>query len=267
MKRTAIAIASVVVVITPISWILLHEPQSDQADASVPYATRTDDTYVTPTSKPVAVTPSVPRPSTPPVPTTTPSKTPTSTPSSSPTGTPTTTTGPTDHPTTVPTTGPTTASPTTPRPTSDRSTTTRTTPHPTSTPTPTETTPPPPADDGSMESIELQVFNRIDKVRTDNGCAPLERDSKLTRAARSDAAGRAESGKVIASGSSMSAAGGDNWTAQMAFDKMMSESRSTVLNCNLTTLGVGFGTEEHCTFRLVACLTWADRNVWVADFK
>jgi hypothetical protein len=48
---------------------------------------------------------------------------------------------------------------------------------------------------------------------------------------------------------------------------MMSQSRSTVMNCGLTTLGVGFGTAQRCTLQVIACLSWTDRNSWVADFS
>jgi uncharacterized protein YkwD len=250
-RRPLIAIASVVLVITPISWILLHQPQNDDADASVPIVTRTDDTYVTPTTKPAASTPPVPRPTTPkatPTPTPTDSATPTSTPSTSePTRVPTT--GPTEQGTTAPT-----ATPSTRRPTATPSTTS------------TPTAPPPPADDGNMKTNELALFNLIDEARQSNGCAPLQRDSDVTAGARGDADNRAESGSVNASGSSMSAAGGDNWTAQKAFNQMMSQSRSTILNCGLKTLGVGFGTAPHCTVEVLWCLSSADRNAWVADF-
>jgi uncharacterized protein YkwD len=242
-----IAIASVVLVITPISWILLHQPQNDDADASEPLVTRTDDTYVTPTTKPTATTPPVTRPTTPkatPTPTPTDSATPTSTPSSEPTRVPTT--GPTDQGTQAPTDPPSTRRPTTT--------------------TPTPTTPPPPADDGNMKANELALFNLIDEARQDNGCAPLQRETDLTVGARSDAGDRAESGSVNATGSSMSAAGGDNWTPQKAFNQMMSQSRSTIMNCGLTTLGVGFGTAPHCTVEVLWCLSEADRNAWVADF-
>jgi hypothetical protein len=118
-----------------------------------------------------------------------------------------------------------------------------------------------------MTADELQLFALIDNARTDKGCAPLQRDSGLTAGARGDARSRAESGSVSASGSSMSAAGGDDWTAKRAFGQMMAQSRSTVLNCGLKTLGVGFGTYQHCKVDLGFCLKTADRNSWVADFK
>jgi len=234
-------------VITPISWILLHQPQNDDADASEPLVTRTDDTYVTPT----ATTPPVTRPTTPkatPTPTPTDSATPTSTPS---------TTEPTDDPTTAPTeqgtTAP-TAPPSTQRPTKTKPSTTM------------STSPPPPAADGQMTADELQLFNMIDQARISNGCAPLEQDPNLTDRARSDATGRTKSdSKLNASGASMTAAGGDEWTAQDAYNQMMAQSKSTVLNCNLTTLGVGKAEKEYC--KVLLCLTGTtDRVSWVADF-
>ena len=248
-----IAIASVVLVITPISWILLHQPQNDDADASEPLVTRTDDTYVTPTTKPS--TPPVPRPTTPkatPTPTPTDSATPTSTPS---------TTEPTDDPTTAPTeqgtTAP-TAPPSTQRPTKTKPSTT------------TSTSPPPPVADGGMTADELQLFNMLDSARTSNGCAPLEQDPNLTDRARSDATSRTKSdSKLNASGASMTAAGGDEWTAQDAYNQMMAQSKSTVLNCNLTTLGVGKAVKPYCDsiglFGICIGST-VNRVSWVADF-
>src|SRR4051794_13451459 len=82
-KRMLVAIGTVILVITPISWILLHEPQSDQADASVPYVTRDDDTYITASNEPVVQTSDTPSTSTP-TPRATPTK-PTRTPSATPT--------------------------------------------------------------------------------------------------------------------------------------------------------------------------------------
>jgi uncharacterized protein YkwD len=246
-----IAIASVVLVITPISWILLHQPQNDDADASVPIVTRTDDTYVTPTTMPTASTPPVPRPTTPkatPTPTPTDSATPTATPSTEPTDDPTT--APTEQGTTAPT-----APPPPQRPTKKPSTT---------------TAPPPPAVDGEMTADELQLFNMIDSTRTSNGCAPLEQDPDLTGRARNDATSRAKSdSKLNASGSSMTAAGGDEWTAQQAYNQMMAQSKSTVLNCNLTTLGVGKAVKPYCDsiglFGICIGST-VNRVSWVADF-
>jgi hypothetical protein len=117
-----------------------------------------------------------------------------------------------------------------------------------------------------MNSTELQLFNMIDSARTSNGCAPLQRDSDLTASARSDAASRSKSaGRVNDTGSSMSAAGGDDWSATQAYNQIMTQSKNTVLNCGLTTLAVGFGSYEHC--RLACIFGTADRNSWVADFQ
>jgi hypothetical protein len=256
-KRTLIAIASVVVVITPISWILLHEPQSDPADASLPMVTRTDDTYVTPTTKPVANTPK------PKTPSATPTTTPTTTPSGTPSPTPTGTGSPTDYPTSIPTDGRSTSTPSK-TPTVERPTTTA---EPSETPTPTPT----PEADGEMTSDELKLFKLIDKARVNNGCAPLEQDPDLTGGARSDARSRTSSpSKLNASGASMSAAGGDDWSAQDAYDQMMAQSKSTVLNCDLTTLGVGQAEKDYCSGGVDAlgCFlgTTKTRVAWVADF-
>jgi hypothetical protein len=118
-----------------------------------------------------------------------------------------------------------------------------------------------------MTSDELQLFDLIDAARVDNGCAPLEQDPGLTKSARSDAEQRSESTRNLnQNGPSMSAAGGDEFTAQQAFNKMMSQSRSTILNCNLSTLAVGLGTTEYCKVPLLCLTGTTDRNAWVADF-
>ena len=90
-----------------------------------------------------------------------------------------------------------------------------------------------------MNPDELQLFNLIDSARVNNGCARLEQDPGLTDGARSDAGNRAKSGSTNSFSGSESTAGGDNWSAQQAFNQMMAQSKSTVLNCGLTTLGVG----------------------------
>lgn len=248
-----IAVASVILVITPISWILLHQPQNDQADASIPIVTRTDDTYITPTTKPVVA---------PPTPTATPTVPPSATPTPSESATPSTTPSTTDRPTASPTEGRTTTDPTaTP---DDRPTTTSPSKPPT-----TSAPPPPPADDGSMTSAELDLFNRINSARTSNGCAPLKRDTDLTESARSSAGQHATSGNGLNSSSSTSAsAGGDNWSSEKAFDKMMSDYRSTILNCGLTTLGVG---AREATYSPGLCIpifcAHKTRSAWVAQFS
>jgi hypothetical protein len=121
-----------------------------------------------------------------------------------------------------------------------------------------------------MTSDELQLFDMIDNARVDNGCAPLEQDPGVTGGARSDAASRTKSStRLNASGSSMSAAGGDSWSAQQAYDQMMTQSKNVILNCNLKTLGVGRAAAPYCPsvglFGL--CLTSKPTRVsWVADF-
>lgn len=265
-----IAIASVLVVVSPISWILLHQPQNDDADASEPLVTRTDDTYITPTTKPVIAPPSSRVTTTPTVPpTATPTHTPTN--SASPTTTPTTT--PTERTSTdAPTTAPTEA-PTSTGATNIPSTTQTQTTHP-PVPTQTKTTtvpppPPPPARDGGMNGDESQLFDMLDNVRRQNGCAPLEQDPNLTGSARSDALNRARSGSTNSTGSSKSTAGGDDWSAQQAYDQIMAQSRSTVLNCGLTTLGVGRKTHQYCKSPVLGLCLGATptRVAWVADFS
>lgn len=264
VKRTVVALGTVMLVITPISWILLHQPQSDRADASVPYVTRDDDTYLVDSKdQPVVATPTAPEDSESPTPT--PGKTTPPKPSATPTpgGRPSST--PTDGTTVKPTDGPrTTSTPSDPPPSDD--------PEPTGSPspssTPTTSTPPPPADSGSMQAEEEELFTLVDNARVDRGCAPLQRDSNLTRGARQDAGTRADNGDVSDGDSSMAATGGDGVSAKAAFDKLKSERSSTVFNCSLSELGVGRDTAQHDVGLLcpVVCST-KTRVAWVADFK
>ncbi|WP_238332326.1 CAP domain-containing protein [Kribbella jejuensis] len=260
--------------ITPISWILLHQPQNDPADASIPMVTRTDDTYPTPTTKAAVATPSTRATTTPTAtPPVTPTTTPTAAPSATPTGSPTNipTDAPTRESTTVPTSAPTSAptstDPTT-APTSPGGTVTSK-PTPTTPPPTTTTPPPPPPVDGGMDANEKQLFDLIDNARVNNGCGRLLQDPSLTNSAEATAGSRAKTGSGMndPSGSQIGA-GGDKMTAQQAYNNLMSNSRSTVLNCGLTTLGVGFGTAQRCTIPIIiGCLGYTDRNVWVANFS
>ncbi|GAB3823710.1 hypothetical protein [Kribbella italica] len=280
VRRPLIAIASVILVITPISWILLHQPQSDQADASVPYVTRDDDTYITASTDPVVDTTDAPPtavPSTPPTPGKTPSTpgvTPPLTPGQTP-GTPGTadpTTTPTDGPTGEPTDPPTSGTTTAPPPSSETQN-----PRPTKTPTrtptddPTPSTPPPNNDDGNMSGAEVELFSLVDNARQDRGCAPLQRNSSLSNGAGSDADTRARNGQVSDGGNSYAATGGDGMSAKSAFDKLKSERGGTIFNCGLDELGVGRGdsTREEggalCDLLDVGC-TERTRVAWVVDF-
>jgi uncharacterized protein YkwD len=249
----------VLLVITPISWILLHQPQNDDADASIPISR--DDSYATPTTKPVDAPTTPPKsPKTPPVsPTAPPTGTPTSsvTPTTPPTG------GPTDTPTTAPTTG-TSTTPSIPKNTDEPRPTTTPTGDPTNTPPP----PPPPTDNGSMEKDELQLFNSINSARKSNGCAPLKRDSSLTRSSRSEAYDRAAKDTVNKGNTgSKATAGGDDWSASKAYDAMMSNNRDTMLDCSLTTMGVGRGDADYKTCTLVLFCSTHNRVGWVATFR
>ncbi len=121
-----------------------------------------------------------------------------------------------------------------------------------------------------MNSDELELFNLIDSARVTNGCARLEQDPGLTDGARSDASNRADSGAVNSAGGSSTTAGGDSWSAQQAFNQMMAQSKSTVLNCGLTTLGVGRETTKYCEGGLLGSCIGARRPTrvaWVADFS
>lgn len=119
-----------------------------------------------------------------------------------------------------------------------------------------------------MTGQELELFDLIDSARQDKGCKPLGQDPGLTGGARADAQDRAEEGNVNSGGGSMAAAGGDDWSAREAFDRMMSRNSSTILNCGLTELGVGAKSERYCKSRpLLICLEYANRVAWVADFR
>jgi uncharacterized protein YkwD len=259
VKRPLLAIAVLLLVLAPISWILVQQPNSGEADASIPYVTGGDDRYVTTSNEPVAATSS-------PVPAATPTPdetTGTPTPTHSPTPGKTPTRRPTEGPTSVPTHGPTVAP--TDQPTRAGSTL-KPTPSKTAVPKPTSTpTTSTPTDDGNMSPEEMKLFSLIDTARTDKGCAPLQRNSNLSAGARSDAQSRAENGNVSDSGPSMAAAGGDNWDAQTAFNRMMNQNSSVILNCGLTTLGVGRGTATYRSCVLIWCST-KTRVGWVADF-
>jgi uncharacterized protein YkwD len=267
LRRIVVAIGTVVLVITPISWILLHQPQSDRADASIPYVTRPDDTYITASNQPVAS-----RTDPPSVTPSTPGRTPTKTPSGTPTPAASQTPGqPTTSPTDTPTAGSThTPGGETARPTSDP-TRTGSTSGPRQTAVPTKQPPPPqpPADTGSMTGDELQLFSMIDDARTSNGCAPLQRNSNLTGGARQEAADRAGSGQVSATGSSKAAAGGDSMSAQAAFDRLKSQSSGTIFNCGLHELGVGQGTAQYKSGLLCSLLPCSTKTrvAWVVDFN
>jgi hypothetical protein len=67
----------------------------------------------------------------------------------------------------------------------------------------------------------------------------------------------------------MSAAGGDSWSAQKAYDQMMTQSRNTILNCSLKTLAVGRADKDWCDgLDVLGCIgTTRNRVSWVADFS
>ncbi|MFB6725694.1 hypothetical protein ACFCV3_36320 [Kribbella sp. NPDC056345] len=264
-RRPFVAVTAVLLVVGPISWILLHQPPNDNNDASLPIGTRTDDSYATPSTVPVddpTVPPKTPpaTPTAPPTGTPTTSVTPTTPPTSGPTETPTT--RPTDAPTSTATTRP-TAPPTTSRPT------TTPTGDPTNTPPPPP--PPPPKDDGDMDGNEMQLFNKINSARRSNGCADLKRDTGLTRSAESEAQERAEDNTANGGNTNSKAtAGGDNWSADKAYDRMMSSNEGTLLNCGLTTMSVGRKTASYRTGPLCGigiCTGTSTRVAWVAIFR
>jgi len=266
-KRILVAIGTVVLVITPISWILLHQPQADNADASVPYVSRPDDTYITASTDPVSASGTPPAPGSRETVTPTPGAT-TSTPPTTPAtpGATPSTGGPTDRETTVPTTKP----GETTTPTDTPSTGSTANPKPTGTTTTAEPSPTPttstPADDGNMADLERDLFAKVDSARQSNGCAPLRRNSGLTGDARSEAANRADSGEFSTSGSKASA-GGKDMSAQAAFDQLMNQSSGTLLNCGLDELGVGRGTAKYCPGICILGVGKVTRVGWVVSFS
>jgi hypothetical protein len=121
-----------------------------------------------------------------------------------------------------------------------------------------------------MDEDEEQLFRLIDEARRERGCAPLGRDSDLSRSARSDAKDRAKENNLSGGGSSMAAAGGDGWSAQSAFDQMKDRNSGTIFDCSLHELGVGRGTRPRCSifgFGGTCIGTKTERVAWVADFQ
>lgn len=271
-----VILGAILAVVAPVAWILGQETGGGRADESIPYVNRDDDSYSTPDHE-IPIVDSTPGdvPSTAPTPTSTPTTTPGSTPTPTPgvtrtpdrlsTETPVPTTAPTDRPTsteTVPATGrPTTSTRPTSTPTSTSS--------PKPTPTPTETTRTP-TDNGGMETFELELFSALNGERQNEGCAPLKRNTSLTKGARADAKDRAKSGEVDGRGASYAAVGGKGMTAKGAADRLLQDHRSTMLNCDLTTLGVGRGdhtyTESGLLCNLFNTCPEATRFAWVVDF-
>ncbi|HET6293188.1 MAG TPA: hypothetical protein VFG33_07435 [Kribbella sp.] len=267
-KRILVAIGTVVLVITPISWILLHQPQADNADASVPYVSRPDDTYITASTDPVSASGTPPAPGSRETVTPTPGAT-TSTPPTTPAtpGATPSTGGPMDRETTVPTTKP----GETTTPTDTPSTGSTANPKPTgttTTTTPPSTTPPPPEDDGNMDDQEQALFSKIDSARQSEGCAPLRRNNALSDGAENEAQSRAEDNDFSASGSE-AAAGGEEMSADAAYKKLMDQSSGTLLNCGLKELGVGNAEAEHKGGVLCGLGICTKTQIvgWVADFN
>jgi hypothetical protein len=121
-----------------------------------------------------------------------------------------------------------------------------------------------------MTGDELQLFSLIDDARASNGCARLQRNTSLTGGARQEAGDRAASGDVSATGASKAAAGGDNMSAQDAFNRLKSQSSGTIMNCGLHVLGVGQGAAQYKTgalCNLLGICTTKTRVAWVVDFK
>ncbi|WP_328996744.1 hypothetical protein OG394_19050 [Kribbella sp. NBC_01245] len=271
-----VILGAILAVVAPIAWILGQETGGGSADGAIPYVNRDDDSYNTPDHE-IPIVDSTPGdvPSKAPTPTTKPS-----TPGVTPTPTPgeTTTPGHLNSETPVPTTAPTerpTSTDTVP-PTSRPTTSGRPTPTPTETsttssPTPTATeTTRTPTDNGGMENFEFELFSTLNGARESEGCAPLKRNTSLTKGARADAAGRAKSGEVDGRGASYAAVGGKGMTAKGAADRLLQDHRSTVLNCDLTTLGVGRGDHTYTESGLVCSIfntcPDATRFAWVVDF-
>lgn len=273
--RPLIAVAALLLVSTPIAWVLFRDDGGGlAADDSVPYVTLDDDRYISTKDheEPIAdSTRDLPETATTPSTSAEPTDSPTPSDSPSASKSPRPTNRPTDVPTgpvTVPATGRPTYGPTaTGRPT-ESTTPTVTEPQPTDTTTPSPDGKPtaPTPDDGSMTAKELELFRLIDNERAGNGCDPLRRDSDLTATARADAQHRAEENELTGSGTSYVAAGGDSMTATAAFDRMISRNAATLTNCNLGTLGVGRGTDTYRSCTLLLFCSTETRVAWVADF-
>jgi uncharacterized protein YkwD len=120
-----------------------------------------------------------------------------------------------------------------------------------------------------MSGNEQQLFSLIDDARAQNGCAPLGRDSNLTNGARDDAGDHAQSGDVSGSDASKASTGGEDMSAQAAFDRLKNDSSGTLLNCGLRELGVGRATGTYRTCGGLLNLFCSDhtRVAWVADFQ
>ncbi|MFC0627279.1 CAP domain-containing protein [Kribbella deserti] len=282
--KPLIVIGAFVAVIAPIAWILVQEPGGGLADESVPYVSREDDRYSTPSHEdPLADSTPGDIPSTAPLPSSTPStpgSTPTPTPGVTPTGTPdrldtetpAPTTSPTDRPTSIGTIPATYRPTTTPRPTSTQPTSGGTT-KPTQSTSPTTTTPKPtptettrtPTDTGGMTAAERELFGNIEIARQEAGCAPLKRSTPLTLASREDAADRASSGRMDGGSASYAAVGANDMTAKEAMSRLLDDHSSTVLNCNFTTLGVGQAKHSYRNCLLFICSS-GTRVSWVVDF-
>lgn len=253
-SRPVIAVALVVLVGAGGAWLMFSESGDGlAADESIPWSTMTDDRYVS--DEPVDYTPKPRR-----TPTKSPSASPTRTPSETPTPSDTVTPSePTDEPTSVPTSSSTTVPTSDPRPTTRPTSTGRPTQSTSPRPTKTPSTTPPWNDGGNMDGDEKALYDMIDSARRNKGCAELLPDSGLSDRSRSRAGQMAEDRSYSGgSGSQTTAGGGGSVSASSAYDQMMSNYGSTLLDCGLDRLGVGRAQDEDCLLFLCSATTgWA----------
>jgi len=257
--RPLIAIAALLLVITPIAWILFRGSEGGlAAENSVPYVTLDDDRYQSTADHEEPIVDSTPDdiPET----ATTPSDSPGPSTSPTPSRLSSESPRPTNRPTVIPT-GAVTVRPSD-RPSTDPIEPTATTITPSPDPTTT------PADDGGMYELEQQLFTLINNERMANGCATLQRNSRLTVASRDDAEDRAEDNELNDNGGSYVAVGGDGMTAKTAMDRIRSNNPGVLQNCGLKVLGVGRGELRYKagTLCVIGICTTKTRVSWVADF-
>jgi hypothetical protein len=258
--RPLIAIAALLLVITPIAWILFRGSEGGlAAENSVPYVTLDDDRYQSTADHEEPIVDSTPDdiPET----ATTPSDSPGPSMSPTPSRLSSESPRPTNRPTVIPTGAVTVPASTRP---SDRPSTDPTGTPTTITPSPDPTTTP--ADDGGMHPDEEELFTLINNERMANGCATLQRNTRLTLSSRGDASGRAKRNDLNDNGGSYVAVGGDGMSGKRAMDRIRTNNPRVLQDCDLEVLGVGQGkaTYESCTF-LIIC-TSKTRVSWVADF-
>ena len=116
-----------------------------------------------------------------------------------------------------------------------------------------------------MSADEQRVFTMIDDARVEHGCARLGRDSALTQSARRHSQAEAERGGSSTGDGSEAIAAADS--PNDAYRKMMGLYARTLLNCDRTDLGIGYGSATGsllCT--PLGCVGEKTERRWSADF-